>query len=1108
MKKLIYYIFFNFIFYFFSFSQTTQVQFGKNRVQYNKIKWQTTETPYYDLYFYNESKEIAALIGTTAQNEIEKLIEKLSYSYRKKIDILVFNNFLDYTQHNIGLNNEVFNVGGTTKIYDNKIFIYFNGNHQQLQNDLRFAIAEVMLKQMMRGNGLGQRFLSILLLRLPNWYKPGVANYVAYNWDSHDDNELRQLFLSDKDFSFNKLSNQRTVLAGKSFWHMIAEEYGFDAISNILYLTRVNHNLNNGFRIATGKKLESLIDDWEIFYKKRYATDSQNKNDFVVSSQIAKSKKNTITNFVSNSIGNKQAYTLNNYKNTYKVFLLENDKTKKLIANRLKIESQHTNFFSTSIAWSKDGNELAIIENKNKKVSITIYNTLTKKATKKTIPTIENVFGADFTFNNQTLILSAQKNGNVDLYQYNITSNAIKQLNQTIFDDLYPKVIRIDGKEQILYSSNETVNEIGDIISYQFENLDLFITDLNATTSKRLTETKDGNEIAIGSYDGTHYTFLSDENGIYNQYIGYLSNLYTQSDTTINDNDTTIQEYFVSKGINSPITNFKYNIKHLAVSDQNNLYIYENIINNKKIYQIQKTSKSNDKKLLPLKPTTRITNAVDDTPVKQEKITTEQPIVVATATDDSFYNASFPYTFQTKYKNKMDSSASNTVSNTTNNPTQTPVNITILPNQSSTKKFISYTNLKKQNSQVYKPKFATDFFTAQLDNSLIHTYQSVAQNLGTYRFPEIGILLNVGISDIMENHKLKASIRMPVDFSGTEINIRYDNLKNRIDYYLSIYRRSNKINFVFRDLQSAPPVNYDRTARTATYVAEAGISLPIDFTQSIKISGSYRNEKFVPLLTEIQTLSMESYKENWVNAKVEYVYDNTKDIQFNIPSGLKFKIFGEYFKNINKDKSTIYNVGFDIRYYQKIHKNFIWANRFAFASSFGSQKLLYFLGGVDSWFFQKYDNSIPIDENISYGLQAPVNNMRGLPQNIRNGSNYLIWNSELRLPLFSYLSRRPMQSDFLRDFQIIGFCDVGMAYNKPNPFDGENAYISKYVNDKILNPVSVNAKYYRNPFVFGFGAGIRTNILGYFIRMDAGWGHDGSSIRNKPLFHLSLSKDF
>jgi len=135
--------------------------------------------------------------------------------------------------------------------------------------------------------------------------------------------------------------------------------------------------------------------------------------------------------------------------------------------------------------------------------------------------------------------------------------------------------------------------------------------------------------------------------------------------------------------------------------------------------------------------------------------------------------------------------------------------------------------------------------------------------------------------------------------------------------------------------------------------------------------------------------------------------------------------------------------------------------------------------------------------------------MRGLPQNIRNGNNYLLWNSELRIPIFSFFAKKPIKSSFIKDFQLIGFFDAGIAYNFANPFNKDNSLRTEVVSpDPTKTPVVVTVNYYRNPFVFGTGGGLRTNILGYFIRFDVGLGYDGLSFNKKPTFHFSLSKDF
>ena len=71
--------------------------------------------------------------------------------------------------------------------------------------------------------------------------------------------------------------------------------------------------------------------------------------------------------------------------------------------------------------------------------------------------------------------------------------------------------------------------------------------------------------------------------------------------------------------------------------------------------------------------------------------------------------------------------------------------------------------------------------------------------------------------------------------------------------------------------------------------------------------------------------------------------------------GTRFKVFGEYYYQLNKANSTLSSVGFDFRHYLRIHRCFIWANRIAGASSFGANKIIYYMGGVDNWIGAKFN---------------------------------------------------------------------------------------------------------------------------------------------------------
>ena len=74
----------------------------------------------------------------TNTKKLEKFID---FSIEEKIHLIIYNNQSKFRQSNIGLNNEISsNIGGTSNIEDQKIFLYFNGNHVDLKIKLNVEL--------------------------------------------------------------------------------------------------------------------------------------------------------------------------------------------------------------------------------------------------------------------------------------------------------------------------------------------------------------------------------------------------------------------------------------------------------------------------------------------------------------------------------------------------------------------------------------------------------------------------------------------------------------------------------------------------------------------------------------------------------------------------------------------------------------------------------------------------------------------------------------------------------------------------------------------------------------------------------------------------------
>ena len=87
---------------------------------------------------------------------------------------------------------------------------------------------------------------------------------------------------------------------------------------------------------------------------------------------------------------------------------------------------------------------------------------------------------------------------------------------------------------------------------------------------------------------------------------------------------------------------------------------------------------------------------------------------------------------------------------------------------------------------------------------------------------------------------------------------------------------------------------------------------------------------------------------------------------------------------------------------------------------------------------------------------------------------------------------------------IVGFGDIGTAWNGTNPWSGENAYDNEIIES---GPLTITIDSNREPIVAGYGFGVRSQLLGYWIRLDWAWGIEYNIILPR-IFYFSMNLDF
>jgi len=428
------------------------------------------------------------------------------------------------------------------------------------------------------------------------------------------------------------------------------------------------------------------------------------------------------------------------------------------------------------------------------------------------------------------------------------------------------------------------------------------------------------------------------------------------------------------------------------------------------------------------------------------------------------------------------------------NNEQKQVQQNAVANDTSSAKVLSKDGFLLGKQQNYYTNFSMDYVVTQLDNSFLnYTYQPfIGGGSPVYLNPGINGFFRLSTSDLFEDLTIQGGMRISPDLSNLEYFLSHENRKGFLDKQLVLHQQ-RLIN------------PNDNSVKYYTHDAHYILKYPFSEVACIRATFSYRNSTSVFTSVNDQNLAKPDSVQNWASTLLEYVFDNTIRKGLNAYNGLRGKVFGEAYKQVADNNINMFVLGCDARYYQKLHRNFIWATRFAASTSFGTEKLLYYMGGVDNSFFPQFNHSTDVSTTQNYAFQTLATNMRGFIQNARNGNSFAVINSELRLPIFDYLTTRSISSDFLQNFQVIGFADIGTAWNGRSPWT--NTVFTSTVIGSNQTPLIVTLYDQHNPLIGGVGWGVRTRIWGYFVKFDRAWGVEDGLILT-PINYISLGYDF
>lgn len=1060
------------------------------------------------------------------------------------------------------------NRGGITRFLDNKVFLYFEGDYLDFERQIRRGMAELLVAQAITGSKVGMQYRNSYLMDLPRWFSGGLASYLGRGWDEELD-ERMAASIRQKDYKyFWDLEGEEAEFAGHSFWYFIEQTYGADAVARCIRVVAREKRLNKTFSVAFNASFKEVMDQWRYFYMNLYAgtRHDSTKNETVL--PRTGRAGHVYQDFVLNGQGKESAFVSNNLGRA-KVYLQTTRPMRRYCIYRTGAAiNDNPDYSFPLLCFHPEGDRLGIMTEEKGRTTLIVYDIeRDKKGNFKPKPVkrgtmryyldmFDKVNSFSFSPDGRSIALGATNNGYPDIYLFRLGAGTRKRITFDLYDDYDP--VFVPGTDLLVFTSNRPDDSIKKDEKFEIApsfkpGRNLFAYDL-----------KEGSERLFAMTDEDARTLLRLPRVLDRQRIAFTSNKYGQTNIALGQLGKTIAHidtaiHYRNTFKSGIVTDFDPGLEYFDLSDEQGRYARLRRKPEKKgLYRLSEgrtedLANGDPKEIKPSKfkadlwnkerkrkeriayldSLARAAEADKDSEAarllreRREKRTfslrnaTVQDNPVLTAYDLWLLKRAGMLTTDPETENQADSMRLLAIS---------PIDSSLLAENpalaqaqaayqravgiSDTTGWIALSDsaamalliasMEEDTSSayprippkqhMYEVEYSVNSSTAQLGFSYLNAcYQAfTGSRTPLYLNPTASGFTQISISDLMENHRLIGGFAFSLDFSSTEYLFSYEYLERRLGHQLVLHMANLNDNTYYPYKQN-------------TYDAYYIMKYPLSPVSSLRGTVFGRYDRTVVQAIDYQSLVAKTSREMRVGLKAEWVYDHSRFITENIYFGTRGKIWLEYYQGVLNNKQNLFVFGLDFRDYRKLFKTLIWANRIAFSTSFGQQKLVYYMGGVDSWVGAKFNRDVETDPKQNYAYQTLATNMRGFRQNIRNGNTFAVINSEIRFPFVQVLSPRPVQSSFLRHLQLVVFGDIGSAWSGWNPWSKDNLFYKKTIEDGKLTVVLDKDA---NPVVGGFGFGLRMQVLGYFLRGDLAWGVENGIVHKKPMFYFSLSTDF
>jgi Tol biopolymer transport system component len=933
-------------------------QFGRNKIQYKDLKWQILTTPHFEIHFYQGSERFAVRTGLVLENGYDMLSEKLKIALPWRVPVILYASHNDFLQTNIELSLIPEGVQAFAEPSRKRIVLPFTGSYPAFAHTAIHELAHVFTFQIVYNRLMDNVFSRNALFGMPLWIAEGFAEYLAVGWDTESDMFIRDAVIHDYLPSLNYASGFMVYKGGQAAFNYIEKTYGREKVLEIVNALAVTRSADGALDRTVGLSGEEFSKQWLKAMRKQYWPMYGDKTEVgdIGRRLTDHAKRRSAYNVkpVMSPDGERIAFFSDRggLISVYVMSTIDGKIQKKLAtgARSDKFESLH--FYTSSLAWSPDGESLAFVAKTGGRDQIYIVDSVKGRVRKRIDVKSDGLASPDWSPQGDRIVVTAVYGGQTDLLLVDVDTGDYKRLTYDIADQLNPRFYP-DGQrvafsyfpdvappvpDNLSAESRRTLHEM-DFLSpaniREGATLDIHEMDLATGITRPLVQTTGDDQTPVVFDGGRRMVFTSDVTGIRNLFV---ADLETGEYRRVTD---------VLSGILTPDVNESNNrVTYAAfvnggydiyVSDELDRLLDHNFDIVPTIGTVAEARSKSAKRKRPANsrqgqlgadiPLAALLAKGTPTPDVEPDI---EDLVYSVSDEDSIGEVSIQ---PRKGATVTDApSGGSQIAQATKTGDGKPVE--------GLHTSVSADEPVDRGASVapYKFKLAPDY---------------IGQGGGLYFSTGFGFGLanTIAMSDMLGNHRAVISFNIYRDIADSDLLGVYYFLKNRINYGIGAFQYKNYLNARVTSIGEAFPTHRLFTERNygvfglVSYPFTTFNRVDLELTAFVTERQFFEEQVVDPLTGTVVLQESASSTRHLIEPTISYTHDNSFYSYFGPIDGSRYTIsvsrgFGIDDRGVSR--SSLY---VDYRRYKKLYWRNSFAIRAAFAASEGEDPRTFFLGG-------------------------------------------------------------------------------------------------------------------------------------------------------------------